>query len=137
MSDPRTDHLIAVFRGPVTCVRETGVSPGLTVRGLSAANAQERLILTFQGRAPEDLPRRLAAASVVAVDSQCYRIDSPPRQWLVWADTLHVHRDVRAAFLRAVPPRAAPAHKRLFWSIVLTLARSRSGLRVLRALRRR
>ena len=136
MPETRADRLIAVFRGTVICVRETGVSPGFTLRGVSATNAQESLIVTFLGDAPEDLPRRLAAPSVQAVDTRCYRIESPPRQWLIWARALHVHRDVRAGFFRAVPPRAVPLRKRLFWTGVLAMARSRAGLRLLRALRR-
>jgi len=130
------DRLIAVFRGPATCGRETGVSPGFTLRGVSARNAQDSLIVTFLGNAPEDLPRRLTAPSVQAVGSQCYRIASPPRQWLIWARALHVHRDVRGGFFRAIPPRVVPLRKRLFWASVLAMARSRAGLRLLRALRR-
>jgi hypothetical protein len=135
--DTQADRLIAVFRGTVICVRETGVSPGLTLRGVSAANVQERLIVTFLGDVPQDLPERLAAPSVQAVDAQCYRIDSPPRQWLIRARALHVHRDVGAEFFRAVPPRAVPPRKRLFWTVVLAMARSRAGVWLLRALRRR
>lgn len=136
MPETRADRLIAVFRGTVTCVRETGVSPGFTLRGVSAANDQESLIVTFLADAPEDLPRRLAAPSVQAVDTQCYRIESPPRQWLIWARTLHVHRDVRVGFFGAVPPPAVPLRKRLFWTVVFAVARSRAGLRLLRVLRR-
>jgi hypothetical protein len=134
--ETRADRLIAVFRGTVTCVRETDASPGFTLRGVSATNAAESLIVTFLADAPEDLPPRLAAASVWALDAQCYRIESPPRQWLIRARALHVHRDVGVGFFAAVPPRVVPLPKRLFWTIVLALARRRAGLQLLRALRR-
>jgi hypothetical protein len=45
------------------------------------------------------------------------------------------HRDVRAEVFAAVPQRRASAGKRLFWRLVLRLARSATGLRLLRRLR--
>ena len=45
------------------------------------------------------------------------------------------HRDVRAEVFAVVPQRRASARKRLFWSLVLFLARSPAGLRLLRRLR--
>jgi hypothetical protein len=45
------------------------------------------------------------------------------------------HRDVRAAVFAAVPQRRAPLAKRLFWRLVLALARLPMGLRLLRRLR--
>lgn len=137
MGEPRTDHLVAVFRGTVTCAGEAGPSPGLTLRGASAEAAGEELILTFVGAAPEDLPAVLEAVSVVSVDAGCYRIHSPPRQWLVWARALYVHRDMRAAFFEAVPARRVPFGKRLFWRVVLGLARWPACLRLLGRLRGR
>ena len=45
------------------------------------------------------------------------------------------HRDVRAEVLAAVPQRRASLGKRLFWRIVLFLARFPAGLRLLKRLR--
>lgn len=45
------------------------------------------------------------------------------------------HRDVRAAVFAVVPPRDAPLAKRAFWRLVLMLARSRTGLALLRRMR--
>lgn len=108
----------------------------MTLTGAAADDPGETLILTFLGAAPEDLPRTLAAPSVVALDEQSYRIASPPQQWRVCARTVHVHRDVTAAFYHVVPPRSVPRTRRVFWRLVLLLAGNRAGRRVLRALRR-
>ena len=45
------------------------------------------------------------------------------------------HRDVRAEVFAVVPQRTASAGKRLFWTLVLFLARYPAGLRLLRRLR--
>ena len=37
------------------------------------------------------------------------------------------HEDVRAAVAAAIPPRRVPWRKRLFWAVVLRLARSARG----------
>jgi len=45
------------------------------------------------------------------------------------------HRDVRAAVFAVVPQQRATAGKRLFWRLVLFLARFPAGLRLLQRLR--
>lgn len=45
------------------------------------------------------------------------------------------HRDVRAEVFAVVPQQRASPGKRLFWRIVLFLARFPAGLRLLRRLR--
>lgn len=45
------------------------------------------------------------------------------------------HRDVRAEVFAVVPQQRASLGKRLFWRIVLWLAKSRAGLRLLQRLR--
>ncbi|MGC8520911.1 MAG: hypothetical protein ACP5PN_03480 [Steroidobacteraceae bacterium] len=137
MQEPRTERLIAEFVGAVACARETGASPGVTLRGASAGEPPEGLIVSFVAADGAQLPTTLEGARVVAVDASGYRIESPPQHWLLRARTVFVHRDVRAAFFRAIPPRPAPPGKRLFWRAVLRLARSRAGLRLLAALRGR
>jgi hypothetical protein len=47
------------------------------------------------------------------------------------------HRDVRAALLAAIPPRPAPLAKRVFWRLVLAIARVAPGRALLLQLRRR
>jgi len=46
------------------------------------------------------------------------------------------HQDVRAAVFAVVPQRRATIGKRLFWRLVLWLARYPAGLRLLRRLGR-
>ena len=46
------------------------------------------------------------------------------------------HHDVRAEVFAVVPQRNAPAGKRLFWRLVLLLARLPAGLALIRRLRR-
>ncbi len=45
------------------------------------------------------------------------------------------HRDVRAEVFAAVPQRRAPLGKRMFWRLVLWLARTSTGLKLLRRIR--
>jgi hypothetical protein len=47
-----------------------------------------------------------------------------------------VHRDIAVPFYRAIPPRRVPLVKRIFWRVVLALAATRTGLALLRRLRR-
>lgn len=95
------------------------------------------LIVTLTTPAVPDVPESLAAASISALDGQHYRIASGSRDWIVTATTLHVHRDIGDAFYRAIPPRAVPLGKRLFWRIALALAGTRAGKRLLLSIRRR
>lgn len=132
-----TDSLaspLAVFRGSVTCRRD---SDTLTLAGSAADSADGRLILTFIAPSPSDLPVSVPDATVVVVDEQRYRVISASRDWIVGAASVHLHRDVGDAFYRAIPPRPVPLKKRLFLRLVLALAGSRTGKRVLASLRRR
>jgi len=83
-----------------------------------------------------DLPDSLAAATVSLIEEHRYCITSASRSWAVEAASAHVHRDVGAAFYRAIPPRAVPLRKRLFWKVVLALAGTNAGKRMLLSLRR-
>jgi hypothetical protein len=124
---------LAVLRGPVTCHRTVNA---LTLTGCAADSADDRLILTFIAPSIPDLPDSLTAATVLALDEHRYRITSASRDWIVAATSLHVHRDIGNAFYRALPPRPPPLKKRLFWRLVLALAATRAGKRLLLALRR-
>lgn len=125
--------LLAAFRGPVTCRRGVG---GLTLTGGAADSADDSLIVTFIAATVADLPDSLGAATLRARDERHYRIICGSREWLVEATSVHVHRDIGREFYRAIPPRPAPLTKRLFWRVVLALAATRAGRRLLLFLRR-
>ena len=125
---------LAVFRGTVLCHRFANV---LTLAGPAADSADDELILSFILRDFPSLPESLTAPVVVALDEHRYRIVSPARDWVIEATSLHVHRDIGNIFYRAIPPRPAPLAKRFFWRLVLALAGSRAGKRLLLSLRRR
>ena len=125
--------LLAAFRGPVAC------RPGanaVTLTGAAADSGDDILIVTFVGSKASDFPESLAAVTVRAVDERHYRIVTESRNWIVEANSLHVHRDVGSAFYRAIPPRPAPLKKLLFWRVVLALAGTHAGKRLLLSLRR-
>lgn len=109
----------------------------LTLNGAALDAPAQRLVLTFTDVAPGDVPATVTGARVTVVDGQTYQLESPPEHWLIRARALHVHRDVRADFFQAVPPRRVPLAKRLCWRALLWLAARRSGLRLLGALRGR
>lgn len=125
---------LAAFRGAVTCNRTADT---LTLRGSAADCADDRLILTFVSASTPDIPVPLTAVSVQSVDKDHYRISSASRDFVVEAPSVHLHRDVGRAFYRALPPRPVPLKKRVFWRVVLWLAGTRAGKRVLTSLRRR
>lgn len=109
----------------------------LTLSGSAADSADDRLILTFISPSIPDVPDSLTSAVIRAVDESRYQISSAARELIVEATSLHVHRDIGSAFYRAVPPRPAPLGKRIFWRVVLALAASSPGKRLLLSLRRR
>ena len=125
---------LAAFAGPVTC-RHSG--DALTLTGIAADSGADILILTFIAPVGAALPDRLAGAAVRALDERRYSIVSGSRDWALTAASVHVHRDIGNAFYRAVPVRPAPLSKRLFWGVVLALAGTRGGKRLLFSLRRR
>lgn len=124
---------LAAFRGTVACRRCLG---GLTLTGCAADSADDILIVTFIAAAAPDLPDSLSAAAIRTGDARHFRIESGTRSWLIEATSVHVHRDIGRAFYRAIPPRSVPLKKRLFWRVVLALAGTRAGRRLLLSLRR-
>ena len=123
---------LAGFRGAVACRRTVDA---LILSGCAADSADEVLILTLVSAGPAELPESLSAAVVTMLDEQHLRITSGSRDWVVAATSVHLHRDIRRAFYRAVPARPAPLIKRLFWRIVMALAGNRAGKRLLLAIR--
>ncbi|MBS0580284.1 MAG: hypothetical protein JSR36_13600 [Proteobacteria bacterium] len=120
------------FAGAVACTRGAGAL-GLTLAGRDAAG--QPLTVAFAAPAPTALPAQLHDACVAPAAAGTYRIRGADGEWLFAAPPAHVHRDVGAAFYRAIPPRPVPLAKRLFWRAVLGLAGSRSGMALLRTLR--
>lgn len=125
---------LAAFQGAVVCRR--GVN-ALSLTGSAADAPDDILILTFVAPEVSGLPERLNGATVRALGECRYGIGSDSGDWIVEASAVHAHRDIGRVFYRAVPPRPAPLEKRLFWRVVLALAGSRAGKRVLLSLRRR
>jgi len=122
---------IVAFRGGVGCRRDSNGPLGLTLLGWSSDHPDEKVALAFSGRAPDTLPEVLEDAIVDRIGEGTYRIASTPREWLVEARAVHLHREVSAPFYRAIPPRAAPWSKRLFWRVVLGMAAHKWGKRLL------
>jgi hypothetical protein len=125
------------FRDGVSCRREPAGPLGLTLYGRTRDRPEEQASVAFSGPAPEGLPEALEAATVEQLEDGTYRIACEGGEWLVSATAAHLHREVAAAFYRAVPPRRPPWSRRVFFRIVLGLARHPAGQRLLFALRRR
>ena len=127
---------IVSFSGPVSCRREASVL-GLTLIGRTAERSGEVVSLALPGVAPSGLPEVLEDVSVDRLDAHEVRICSGRKEWLMQARTWHLHSEVASAFYRAIPPRAVPWHKRLFWRLVLSMMNHAAGKRLLLMLRRR
>jgi hypothetical protein len=123
------------FRGAVRCARARGPL-GVTLIGETPERPGEPTTLAFSALAPPGFPECLDNAVVERLGADQYRISSPPREWLIAAAAVHLHREIAAQFYRAIPPRPVPLPKRWLWRVVLALAASRAGLAALRALRR-
>jgi len=123
------------FRGAVRCRRGPGPL-GLTLIGATPERPGETTALAFSAAAPAGFPDSLEDAVVERLGANQYRIYSPPREWVIAAAAVHLHREIAVQFYRAIPPRPVPLPKRWFWRVVLGLAASRAGLAALRALRR-
>jgi len=104
--------------------------------GCATDSGDDILIVTFTAAVVPDLPDSLSAAVIRVGDERRYRITSGARDWLVEATSVHVHRDIGREFYRAIPPRPVPLKKRFFWRVVLALAGTRAGKRLLLSLRR-
>jgi hypothetical protein len=136
---------IATFHAGVSCRRDANSPLGLTLIGRTTDHPEETVSLSFSlacslafdGAVPEDLPEVLEATTVERIDAHQYRISSPPREWIIQAAGVHLHREIATTFYRAIPPRVPPWSKRLFWKLVLAMAASPAGKQVLVALRRR
>jgi hypothetical protein len=124
------------FTGRTDCRRD-GCGPlGLILSGHTADHPHELVLLCFAGRAPQDLPKFLEDPRVESLGGADYRITSGARSWAMSARSTHLHRDVTRDFFRAIPGRPVRWSERIFWRVVLLLARSLFGLRLLTHIRR-
>lgn len=92
--------------------------------------------MMFYGAAAESLPEALEDVVVQQIGVGVYRVCSGEQGWPVSARSVHLHRDIAAAFYKAIPPRPVPLRKRIFWRAVLTLVSHPFGKKLLLALRR-
>jgi hypothetical protein len=120
----------------VSCRRGEGPL-GLTLIGRAIDRPEEVASLAFAGKAPPGLPEALEDATVERVDATRYRIWCERREWFIDATACHLHREVAAAFYRAISPRTVPWAKRTFWRLVLAVVANPLGKRMLLSLRRR
>lgn len=127
---------VAQFRGSARCRRMPGGPLAFELSGRTAEPDDEQLTLAFTGEPPADLPETLPDVLVEQSGVGEFRLTSGARVWVIAARSVHAHRDVRAAFYRAIPPRPAPLLRRLLLRSSLTLASSALGLKLVRLLRR-
>ena len=127
---------LVTFRDGVSCRREPEGPLGLTLFGRTRDRPDEMASVAFSGPAPEGLPEALEAATVEQLEDGTYRISCEGGEWLVSATAAHLHREIATAFYRVVPPRRPPWRRRVFFRILLGLARRRAGQWLLFALRR-
>ena len=127
---------IVRFRGGVSCRRDEGPL-GLTLIGRTTDRPDETATLAFAASAPSGLPEALEDATVEEIEAGRYRIWTGRREWVFAARSAHLHREVSTTFYRAIAPRLVPWSKRLFWHLVLAMAASPVGKRLLLVLRRR
>ena len=124
------------FAGQTDCRRDGCGLLGLILCGHTADHPHELVRLCFTGNAPEDLPRSLADPRVERVSNTDYRITSGARSWSVSARTVHLHRDATREFYRAIPAKPIRWTERLFWRVILALARSSAGRKVIAHIRK-
>jgi hypothetical protein len=136
MTTPESVRL-AAFRGGVSCRRDPNSPLGLTLVGRTTDQPDEMLSLAFSAAAPADLPEALEDPTVERFGAQQYRVSRPPREWIIHAPAVHLHREIATAFYRVIPPRVPSLSKRLFWKALLALLATSAGERLLLALRRR
>jgi hypothetical protein len=123
------------FSGRVEARRKDCGPLHLVLSGRTVQQPQELVHLSFAGTAPADLPDTLENATIERVGPGHFTIASGARRWTVNARAAHVHREVAAAFYRAIPPQPVRWTQRLFWRIVLALAATRPGRALVRKAR--
>jgi hypothetical protein len=119
------------FRGWISCRRDGEGPLGLILVGRATQHRREEAVqVAFSCPAPADLPEALEDARLEFLGGHRYRLTSGARSWALQG-AVHVHREVASAFYKALPPRPVPWSKRLFWRVMLGLASSPFGRRLL------
>jgi hypothetical protein len=118
------------FRGRIVCRHDVEGPLGLILIGETTDPPGEVAHLAFSARAPAGLPDALENARVDRLDERRYRIASGSNDWIV-EGVAHLHREVGEAFALAIPTRAVPWRKRLFWWLALRAAAHRWFQRLL------
>lgn len=134
---------VVAFSGPVRCMRDD-VPRAVTLGGSTAQPSGAEVTLTFSFAPHQSPPRIPDALYDVLVDevpagdaASRFRLCSGQDQWEFPALACHLHREVAKSFYRAIPQRAAPWSRRMFWRLMLALAARPLGKRMLLALRGR
>lgn len=128
---------VAQFVGATNVIERASA---ITLVGFDAD--RRRVDVTFvsaaraSGEGATPLPTRLQDARV-NFDGGRVAIDAREGHFEIPARSMHRHADVGAAFGARLPPRTAPLGKRIFWRLVLALAGSGAGRRLLLRLRGR
>jgi hypothetical protein len=128
---PGDEPRIIRFRGWISCRRDGEGPLGLILVGRTTQHRREEAVqLAFSCRAPVDLPDALEDARVEFLGDNRHRLTSGDRSWTLQG-AAHVHREVAAAFYKALPPRPVPWKKRVFWRVMLALAAHPLGRKLL------
>lgn len=120
------------FRGWTACRRDGEGPLGLIIIGVTVEQPDEVAQLAFSAAAPADIPDALEDVRVERLGDRQYRIVAGSKEWIV-NGIAHMHREVDKAFAAAIPRRAVPWRKRMFWWLALRLAANRFAQRVFRA----
>lgn len=118
------------FLGWVSCRRDGEGPLGLVLVGRTRDRPEEVVQLAFACPAPADLAEAIEDPVVEELGLARYRLTTGGRSWEL-GGVAHVHREVATAFYRALPPRPVPFRKRLFWRVMLALAATAAGRRLL------
>ena len=125
--EARTIH----FRGWISCRRDGEGPLGLILVGRTSQHRRDEAVqVAFSCPAPVDLPEALEDARIEFLGDRRHRLTSGDKSWTL-DGAVHVHREVAGAFYKAIPPRRVPWRKRLFWRVMLALARNPLGRRLL------
>jgi hypothetical protein len=127
--------VIASLPGEVRITRPASGALRLLLAGSDAAG--HAIEVAFAAPNAPPLPDLLHDVRVDRVTDGTWCIVAQESSIEIAAASVHVHRDCSVPFAAAVPPRHAPLAKRLFWRLVLALALSGFGRRLLLTLRSR
>jgi hypothetical protein len=128
---PATAPEVIRFHGWISCRRDGEGPLGLVLVGRTLADERDESVqVAFSSPAPDGLPEALEDPRVESLGNNQYRLASGDQSWTL-RGPIHVHREIAAAFYKAVPPRPVPWRKRLFWRVMLALAAHPLGRRLL------